>query len=113
MQPTNTGSFGAAIGGMTPELEAAVSRRGGGAAMQPPAMSQVSNTAPTFDPTAQGAPIPPMQGLMGQSTPQPTQSMGQPTGSDEAQIILNALSARLKSDSKIKEAQSIPPMPQF
>lgn len=33
---------------------------------------------------------------------------GMPNGTPEAELIINALSNRLKSDSKIKEAQAIP-----
>jgi hypothetical protein len=76
-----------------------------------PALSQVGGASPISQPMPQ----PPTSGVMGQTpdmamqgaVPQP----GMPQGSDEASIILSALSNRLKSNSKIQEAQAIPPKP--
>lgn len=94
----NNGSFGAAAGGVSPELMAALQRRqtGGGAT------SAVTNGAPTMDPQTQ----PPMPGgapvsnpAMG-AAPQP----GLPMDSSESSIILKALDSRLKAISKIQGA---------
>lgn len=81
---------------------------GGTQSIQPgvPALSQVGGASPI----AQPLPQQPTSGVMGQT---PDMGMGMPQGSDEATIILNALINRLKSDSKIKEAQAIPPKPQM
>jgi hypothetical protein len=94
--PSNTGSFGSATGGMTPELQEAITRRQGGNPSG--AMAQVSNSAPTANPETQvrsmGSPQP-------VGTPQ-TNSLptggGQPTS--EARIILQALKGRLDALSK-------------
>jgi hypothetical protein len=95
----NTGSFGSAIGGMSPELQAAISRRAGGNPSGP--MGQTSASAPTTDPTIQQSP---MSGQMSvPSMPQGTTGMGMPANSPESQIIIKALDSRLKSLSKIQE----------
>ena len=98
----NTGSFGAATGGMTPELQAAISRRAGGNPSGP--MGQVSNSAPTANPATQvpsstplaGSPAPTSIAMGGTSQPGVSGSAGLPTESDEATLILKALSGRLK-----------------
>lgn len=97
----NSGSFGAAAGGMSPELAAAVQRRAGNSSGP---MAQVSNSAPTADPTTQvpnptpltGSPSPTSTAMS--ATPQAGMagSSGLPVESSEAQLILKALSGRLK-----------------
>ena len=78
------------------------------------AMAQVGTNSPIAQPMPQaptGQSMPPT----GQPMPQAPALMGQPLpqGQSDAEIILSALSARLKSDSKIKEAQAIPQVPKF
>lgn len=86
----NTGSFGSAIG-MSPELQEAISRRGGSGT------SAVSQSAPGFNPATQPSqPMPAPQGS-------PSGSLGKspmPTNSPESHIILKALDNRLKALSK-------------
>ena len=100
--PSNTGSFGAATGGMSPELQAAVQRRAGGNPSGP--MAQVSNSAPTANPATQ---VPSPTPLTGSPSPTSTVmsatpqvgmagSAGLPVESSEAQLILKALAGRLK-----------------
>lgn len=102
--PSNTGSFGSAIGGMSPELAAAVSRRSGSNPSGP--MGQVSNSAPTADPTTQMPPpstgMPP-QAPTGPSMPGLSQGLPSPS---ETEIILKSLDSRLKSLSKVQEANN-------
>jgi len=90
----NTGSFGAAIGGMSPELQAAMQRRPAGAAVPP--TSQVSNTAPTADPTTQ-MPLAPTASAATAGAPQGAPSPTMPFDSSEAKIILSAMGGRLKA----------------
>ena len=92
----DTGSFGAAIGGMTPELQAAVQRRAGGSAVAPTA--QVSNSAPTADPSIQ-MPTPPTASAA--TAGAPAQQPNLPFDSSEAKIILQAMSGRLKALSGV------------
>lgn len=83
----STGSFGAAIGGMSPELQAAMQRRAGSPSA--PTSAQVSNSAPTANPMPQipqGAPPAP-QGIGQTSSTQPP---------SESVIIVKALGDRLK-----------------
>ena len=85
--------------GSTPELQAAIARRG-----STPAINQVSQSAPTFNPqTAQPQQLPPSQGTM--SVPQ-AGAQGVSSPSSEAELIIKALSGKLASESKIKEATS-------
>lgn len=106
MQPTNTGSFASAIGGASPELQAAMQRRAG--SQQVPAASQVSNTAPTNDPsTQQSAPITAQAPSM--SAPSAAPAGGSPSPqipfeSPEAKMIVGSLGNRLKSLSKLQGA---------
>lgn len=104
MNPTNTGSFGAAAGGMSPELQAAISRRAGGNPSGP--MGQTSASAPTNDPSIQqpqisGGQISPAS--LGVQVPQ-NMGGGLPAESSETVLILKSLDARLKSLSKIQGA---------
>ena len=104
MNPNNTGSFGAAIGGMSPELQAAVQRRAGGNPSG--TMGQTSNTAPTNNPQTQ---IPPSSPAPNPSPPNPVSvgmggGAGLPSGSDESSLIVKALTGRLQSLSKIQGA---------
>lgn len=112
------GSGSPLLGG-TSALNEAIARRQTGDAG---AMSVVGGAAPTAQamPQApQGQAMPPMGDMsmpsMG-AAPLPAGAApvaGQPLpqGPTDSEIILNALSSRLKSDSKIKEAQAIPPTP--
>lgn len=99
----NTGSFGSAIGGMSPELQAAVSRRQGNP--QAGVTAQTSNAAPTSDPQIQAA-QPPTGGTnsMAPSMPSPANSSGLPFDSTEAKFIVQTLGNRLKSISKMSGA---------
>lgn len=107
----NTLQFGSGsplLGGSS-AIQEAMARRGVDASI----LQQVGGNAPTAMPMPQQ----PQSGVMGQM-PSPDATMqgavpqqGVPQGSDEASIILNALATRLKSDSKIKESQAIPPQP--
>jgi len=96
----NTGSFGSAIGGMSPELQAAISRRGsqGGGAT-----SQVSNAATTVNQATQPSqPLPQPQGS-------PAGGLGNsamPMNTPEANIIIKALDGRLKALSKLAHMTS-------
>jgi len=99
----NTGSFGSAIGGLTPELQAAMQSRQGNP--NAGATSQVSNTAPTSDPSSQ---VPPMQGGMPPQAQAPQQASqqaplspsGLPFDPSDAKIILGAMGGWLKTLSK-------------
>ena len=100
-QSNNLGSFGAATGGLSPELQAAIQSRAGGV----PASSQVTNSAPTANPETQapnpmtGAPPMPQQ-TASASAPQPNL----PFDASEAKIILSAMGTRLKALSKLAGA---------
>ncbi len=101
------GSGSPLLGGSS-AINEAIARRGQGAS----AMSAVGGSAPT----AQAMPMPPQGSAMppqpeGMPAPVPTPSQGLPQGKADSEIILEALSNRLKSDSKIKESQNIPPTP--
>ena len=107
----NTGSFGAAIapGAGDPILEA-LQRRGAG---QSPATAQSSiSQTPTPGAIPQGAPS---------AIPAPTSAPqtgvsalgagGMPPQTSESELIIRALTDRLKTFSKIEESQAIPPKP--
>lgn len=113
----NTGSFGSAIGG-SQSIKDALARRnlGQGAATQ-----QVSPTAPGFDPSTQ-APQPPLGQApqmppTGTTAPQvaapqaPLTPMGTPSGSGDDNLIIKALSEKLRSNAKILEAALSQPTP--
>lgn len=96
----STGSFGAATGGMSPELQQAIASRSG----QSLVTSQVTNGSPNAQP------MPQVQGSSqmvsgGATSPQNST----PERIDDAHIILNAMAERLKSQNKIAEAQNILP----
>lgn len=100
MEPNNTGSFGAAAGGISPELQAAIQRRVG----QGGVTDQVTQSSPN----AQPMPSTPPSSIPASSTPQiPTGgATGGQTGTerdDDAALILKAMSERLKSQNKIAE----------
>ena len=101
----NTGSFGSAAGGMSPELQAAISRRAGGNPSGP--MGQTTNSAPTNDPTIQQPQIQPSQvnpaSVGVPSSPRLSGGAGLPINVPEAQLIIKALDSRLKSISKQEE----------
>jgi hypothetical protein len=106
MNPNNTGSFGSAAGGVSPELQAAIQRRAGGNPSGP--MGQVTQGAPTYNPSTQpsnSAPAP-VQGNSGQglSIPSTGTGAGLPNESSEAKIIISALRERLKSLSDIQKS---------
>lgn len=111
-QQMQFGSGSPLLGG-TSALNEAIARRATGEAG---AMSAVGGAAPTAQPmpiAPQGSSMPPtgdmsMPSTMG-AAPMPGQPL--PQGTSDSEIILQALSNRLKSDSKIKEAQAIPPKP--
>lgn len=102
----NTGSFGSAAGGMSPELQAAISRRAGGNPSGP--MGQTTASAPTNDPTIQqpqvnSVPAP----SVGPSVPTMSSGgtgTGLPMNTPESELIVKALDSRLKSLSKIQGA---------
>lgn len=117
-------SFGSALGpGAAQALAQSMQSRG----VNPtPVLNQVSPGAPTFNPNMQpqqaqpgnpgvmagmgqppqGQPMPP------QGAPQPLPpGVGGPMGDPENQLIIKALSAKLASNAKIAESQSIPPPP--
>ena len=107
MDPTNSGSFGVAAGGVSPELQAAIQRRAGGNPSGP--MGQVTQGAPTFDPSIQQpqtSPIPaPSVGSSGPtSLPTGGTGMGLPANTPESELIVKALDSRLKALSKIQGA---------
>lgn len=100
----NSGSFGAATGGLSPELQAAVSRRAGGNPGGP--MAQTTASAPTNDPTTQMPP--PSTGMAPQAPVGPSMpglDQGLPSPS-ETELIIKALSNRLSSFSKVQEANN-------
>jgi hypothetical protein len=117
MDPKMMFGTGSPLLGGTDALNEAIARRGGDAS----AMAQVGGAAPTAQPmpvapTSGG--MPPTGGSadmsMGAPLPQgapPIPGQPLPQGQSDSEIILNALATRLKSDSKIKEAQNIPPTP--
>ena len=92
----NLGSFGAAAGGVSPELQAAIQRRPSNGSP----MNAVTTSAPTFNPNTQ--PPTPIQ-----STPNPSQPMqatlSNPETDSETRQIIKALEGRLKTLSKIEE----------
>ncbi len=97
----NTGSFASAIGGMSPELRAAISRR-----QQPQggATSAVSTSAPSYNPSTQPEPVPTNIPNVGVKNPINMVESGLPTNSGESKIIIQALKTRLETLSKIQEA---------
>lgn len=101
------GSGSPLLGG-TSDLQEAMARRGVDASI----LNQVGGASPIAQPMPQ-APMGQSMPPTGAPTPVGTPTMGQPLpqGQTDSEIILNALSARLKSDSKIKESAVIPPKP--
>jgi hypothetical protein len=102
LNPTNTGSFGAAAGGLSPELQAAIQRRAGGNPSGP--LGQVTQGSPNFNPTTQipnSAPAP----LRHLGSPSMTTGSGAglPADSSESKLIISALRERLKSLSDIQK----------
>lgn len=100
--------FGSAIGGGGGELQAAMQRRG----MDSSVLDQVSPSAPTSPdrgpmPTVPaGAPSAMPQGMpQSQGLPPQGQPGGLPVNSGEASILIKALDSRLKTLSKLDEAQ--------
>lgn len=104
----STGSFGAASGGISPELQAAMQRRptSGGAT------SQVTQGAPGFDPTTQPAQAPTNQAPMGGQTAQATMPSqpNMPFDPAELKMITGSLTNRLKLLGNIQQTMvGIPP----
>lgn len=107
MPPSNTGSFG--NGQASPELLAAIQRRqtSGGP------MNAVTTSAPTYDPTQQPTQVQPISSPMPSGQPISPSGVGVPTPQGEgmqlnipeSELIISALSARLKSFSKQEEAR--------
>ena len=92
---------------MSPELQAAIQRRAGGNPSG--TLGQTTQTAPTFDPSIQQPSQPPQNPMPAPaSTPSPPTGagMGLPANSPESILCVKALDARLRSLSKIEEAQS-------
>lgn len=103
----NFGSFGSAIGGGS-AISAALQRRRTGDSVSP--LSQVSGAAPSFSGAAPMPPTPAPQGAMptGAPTGAPTGGAG-PSPTSEAELIIKALSERLRSLSKVDIAKLEPP----
>lgn len=121
MNPNNHGSFGAAIGGMSPELQAAMSSRQGNPAAG--ATQQVSGQAayqapqtpppPTALPQAQGMGAVGQGAMGGSLTGNPEEGMGQqpltnagvspaPFDPAEVKLILSAMNGRMKAISRLQ-----------
>ncbi len=98
----NTGSFGAATGGLTPELKEAMDRRSNQGAASVPLTQQVTNDAPTMNPATQGPSMPSIGGspAAGMTSPQPLPTVSNP---QDTSLIIKALSNKLASDSKLAE----------
>ena len=109
MQPQqNTGSFMSPTGTSADPIQEAMARRGAGGA---PATAQSSMTQTPVPPQIpQTNPqISPQTGSMGVNS---TPIAGMPPQVKESELIIRALTDRLKTFSKIEEAQGIPPEPQ-
>lgn len=111
MEPTQqTGSFGAAIApGAGDPIKAAMARRG----LDVGTTQQSSITPnPVPSPISSGASSAvPQTGSMGTNTAIGPVG-GLPPQTKESELIIRALTDRLKTFSKIEEAQGIPPEPQ-
>lgn len=98
--PSNSGSFGSAIGGGGNAIAQAMQSRG----MDASVLNQVSPTAPTSperglpQPVGAGAPS-----AVPQQAPQ-QQGIGEPPTKAESEIIVKALDSRLKTLGKLQEA---------
>lgn len=109
MNPNNTGNFGAAGGGISPELQAAItSRQTQGAPTQ-----AVTQGSANYNPAVQ--PAQPPTGQAPQMTPMGQPPMPQPTAPStptpektETRYIIEALDGRLKSLSKMEQMQNDP-----
>jgi len=108
MEPHNRGSFGAAIApGAGNLIMEALARRGVGASPTT-AQSSISQTpTPPQVPqnTSPALPQSPTTGISGQNV------ADMPPQTTEAELIIRALDSRLKSLSKLSEAQIIPQKP--
>lgn len=112
------GAFGSLMGGQSlggmDALKAAMARRPElGASMQQTASSPAgAPPVPTPQPMPQGGGAPLPMGMGG--TPQgPSMGGGVSPETSESILLIKALGARLASDSKIKEAQAMPPKINF
>lgn len=101
--PNNTGQFGTATGGISPELQEAIAGR----QTQGGVTNQVTQSAPGFDPNTQpsappqGAPPPTPMG----ATPMDSGPMIPSSGENpEVKIILGALKSRLDLWNKVQGA---------
>ena len=101
------GSFGALSPDQMSAIKEAMSRRGMGDSA--PALDQQSALSATPAP-----PAPDMQSMQGGIAPspggdmgaiEPEQQLGTPVGAPEAEMIIKALDSRLKSISKVDQAQ--------
>ncbi len=107
----DTGSFGAAGGGISPELQEAIARRQGsqtqavtqGSANFKPAIQPATPPPPRAMQMPQGGNMP-FNPVSGQPEATQAPTMGIPQ-TPESQIIIKALDGRLKSISKQEEMQ--------
>src|SRR3990167_3852271 len=103
-----TGSFGNPIaqGAGNPIMEALARRGAGGGGAPTTAQSSISQTAIP-------APVPQTNPQIGSSTSpigaETAPIVGLPPQTKESELIIRALTDRLKTFSKIEESQSIPP----
>lgn len=104
MEPNQqTGSFGAAIGpGASESIKAAMARRGMGAGT-----TQQSSITPNLVPV----PVSPTNAPTSATEANLTSIGGMPPQPKESELIIRALTDRLKTFSKIEESQNIPPKP--
>ena len=107
MENMNTGSFGAAIGGSS-ALQEAMARRG----MDAGVLQQQSPASPGHTPMPQGIPGPTGMTQVAGATPAPQGGVaaGPMPGSPEAEMILRAMSERLKHLSKAEQGAQAPPV---
>lgn len=103
----NTGSFGSATGGISPELQEAMSRRAGGNPSG--TMGQTTQSAPTNNPEIQiptnSVPAPVAgSGSVGLPPTPPSAGTGIGVPTAESELIVKALDSRLKSLSKLQGA---------
>lgn len=113
-------SFGSLMGGQNlggmDALKAAMDRRGGvgGGSMQQSASSAGGQPPMPMAPQGGGGMPPGGQPLpmgMGGQHQSPGMGGGLPPETSESILLIKALGARLASDSKIRESQSLPPKP--
>src|SRR3990167_5086804 len=106
----NTGSFGAAIApGAGDPIQEALARRGAGGGGAPTTAQSSMTQTPIPAQVPQTNPsMPQSSPSMGVNTPS---VVGMPPKPAESELIIRALSDRLKTFSKIEESQAIPQTP--